>query len=325
MEVIEFGGPEVLTIKESPDPRPGPGQLLIDVAVAGVQSLDGYLRRGAWPDFLPGPPPYAPGLEAAGVVAAVGDGVDPAWLGRRVVASLTGGGYASRVVAGVDDVLPVRDDLDLEQAMALLHDGSTAAALLEETPVEAGETVLVLPAAGGLGSVLVQLAVIAGARVIGAARGSAKLSVIKELGADQAVDYGEPGWPDQAGPVDVVFDGVSGDLGRAAFGTVRAGGRYANYGNASGAESFVTPDEASGRGIRLRGMEQLESFLAERSRRFADVQRLAAAGTIRPIIGRTYPLDQVAEAHRAIEAREISGKVLLIPGRPGEPGGAPGR
>lgn len=209
--------------------------------------------------------------------------------------------------------------------MALLHDPTTAAALHEETPVEPGEAVLVLPAAGGLGSVLVQLAVLAGARVIGAARGSAKLSLIKELGADRIVDYGEPGWPDQVGPVDVVFDGVSGDLGRAAFGTGRPGGRYANYGNAGGAESSVTPDEASGRGVRLRGMEQLEWFRTERSRRFADVQRLAAAGKIRPVIGGSYPLDQVAEAHRAIEAREVSCKVLLILGRPGGPGAAPGR
>ncbi len=311
VEVTQFGGPEVLVIKESTDPKPGPGQVLLEVAVSGVQSLDGYLRRGAWPQFLPSPPPYVPGMEAAGVVAAIGDGVDPEWLDRRVVASLSGGGYASRIVAGVDELLPVSDGLPLERAMALLHDGSTAYALLEKTPVQPGETVLVLPAAGGLGTVLVQLLAHAGARVIGAARGTSKLALIRELGAERAVDYSEPDWADRVGAVPVVFDGVSGELGRAAFGLVRRGGRYSNYGNASAAETFITPDDTAAVGVRHSGMNQLGDFQAERARRFAAVQDLALAGDVRPIIGRTYPLEQAAEAHRAIEARELPGKVLL--------------
>jgi NADPH2:quinone reductase len=300
-----------MLIKESPDPAPGPGEVLLDVAVSGVQSLDGYLRRGVWQALLPAPPPYVPGLEAAGSVAAVGDGVDASWRGRLVVASLKSGGYASRVVATVDALSPVPDGLDLEQAMALLHDGSTAQALLETTTVEPGEIVLVLPAAGGLGTVLVQLLAKAGARVMGAARGDAKLALVQDLGAERTIDYSEPDWTERIGAVDVIFDGVSGDLGRAAFGVLRPGGRYSNYGNASGSETSVRADEAAARRIRHTGMEQLASFHADRQRRIGEVLALAAAGEIHPIIGRTYPLEQAAEAHRAVEAREVPGKVLL--------------
>lgn len=311
VEATQFGGPDVLRIKDAADPTPGAGEVTIDVAVSGVQSLDTYLRRGQWPDFLPTPPPYVPGLEVAGVVTEVGESVDPTWLGRRVVAGLPAGGYAARANAAVDLLTEVPDDLPLEQAMALLNDGSTAYALLEASPVEEGESVLVLPAAGGLGTVLVQLLVNAGARVIGAARGRAKLELINALGVERAVDYSRSDWLDHVGPVDLVFDGVSGDLGRAAFGAVRAGGRYSNYGNASAADVFVGPADAAARDIRHLGMEQLESFQADRPRRIVEVLRLAANGRIRAVIGGTYPLDQVAEAHRAIEARELVGKVLL--------------
>lgn len=299
-------------IKESADPTAGPGEVVIDVAVAGVQSLDTYLRRGQWPDFLPHPPPYPPGLEAAGTVAAIGDGVDSSWLGRRVVATPAAGGYADRVSAPVGTIAAVPDTLALDQAMALLNDGSTAAGLLERTPVEPGERVLVQPAAGGLGTVLVQLLVNAGAQVVGAARGEAKLALIRDLGAEP-VDYSEPDWLDRVGAVDVVFDGVSGELGRAAFTAVRDGGRYSNYGNASAAEDAVTAEEAAARGVRHVGMDQLPEFHPERPRRVAEVLRQAAEGRIRPVIGATYPLHRVADAHRAIEAREAVGKVLLTP------------
>src|SRR5690606_31730658 len=117
VEVSSFGGPEVLVIKESADPTAGPGEVVIDVAVAGVQSLDTYLRRGQWPDFLPHPPPYPPGLDAAGTVAAIGDGVDSSWLGRRVVATPAAGGYADRVSAPVGTIAAVPDTLALDQAM----------------------------------------------------------------------------------------------------------------------------------------------------------------------------------------------------------------
>ncbi|RSM76742.1 hypothetical protein DMH04_36075 [Kibdelosporangium aridum] len=308
IEIAEYGGPEVLKVVEAPDLVPDAGHVLIDVAVSGIQSMDTYQRRGQWQDFFPTTPPYIPGMEAAGVVAAVGEGVAPSWVGRQVVASVQNG-YATQAVADIGAVIPVPDGLGLPDAMALLHDGSTAAGLLEKTSVAAGETVLVQPAAGGLGSVLVQLLTAAGARVIGVARGAEKLALVKDLGADVVADYTEPEWTTQVGVVDVVFDGVSGSLGKAAFGTVRDGGRYSNYGNASASAEGVSPE----RGITVRGIEQLAELRVDYRRRAEHVFELAAAGRIRAVIGRTFPLDEVAEAHRAVEAREILGKALLIP------------
>lgn len=312
IEVAEHGGPDVLRVAEAPDLTPEAGQVLITVAVSGVQSLDGYLRRGLMSEYMPTTPPYVPGIEVAGVVTAVGDGVDPAWVGRRV-ASRVDGGYATQAVAAADAVVPLPDDLGFQEAIAVMHDGSTALALTEAASVQAGQTVLVQPAAGGLGTILVQLATAAGAHVVGAARGEAKLALVKELGAHKVVDYSTPDWIDHVGTVDIAFDGVSGALGRAAFTAVRPGGVYSNHGNASTATESVTDDDAAARGVTKRGMDQLWSFHSEQRRRVEDVFDLTVTGRVKPVIGRTYPLDQAADAHRAVEARELPGKILLIP------------
>nr|WP_042195255.1 zinc-binding dehydrogenase [Kibdelosporangium sp. MJ126-NF4]CEL21854.1 putative oxidoreductase [Kibdelosporangium sp. MJ126-NF4]CTQ92633.1 putative oxidoreductase [Kibdelosporangium sp. MJ126-NF4] len=312
IEVTEHGGPDVLRVAEAPDLTPGAGQVLISVAVSGVQSIDGYLRRGLWADMFPTYPPYIPGLEVAGVVAAVGEGVDPAWTGRRV-ASRVENGYATQAVAAADTILALPDGLGFQESIAVMHDGSTALALAEAVSVRAGQTVLIQPAAGGLGTILVQLAVAAGARVIGAARGSEKLALVKELGADVAVDYSSPDWIEQVGPVDIAFDGVGGPLGRLAFGAVRVGGVYSNHGSASGSAESVTDEEATSRGVTRRGIEQLSTFHPDQHRRIEHLFDLTVTGRIKPVIGRTYPLDQAADAHRAVEAREVVGKVLLIP------------
>ncbi|ONI84443.1 hypothetical protein ALI144C_14890 [Actinosynnema sp. ALI-1.44] len=172
---------------------------------------------------------------------------------------------------------------------------------------------LIQPAAGGLGTILVQLAVAAGARVIGAARGAEKLALVKELGADVAIDYSSPDWIEQVGAVDIAFDGVGGAPGRAAFGAVRTGGVYSIHGDASSSADFTTEEQATERGVTMRGIEQLSTFHPDQRRRIEHLFELTAAGRIRPVIGRTYPLDQAADAHRAKEAREVVGKILLLP------------
>ncbi|MFF0519808.1 zinc-binding dehydrogenase [Actinomadura nitritigenes] len=318
VRVTRFGDPDVLVAGEAPEPAAGPGQVVVAVAVAEINFVETQLRRG----ITPGPPlpepPYVPGGGVAGRVAAIGDGVAPEWLGRRVATGTADrlGGNAERAVADVDDLVPVPDGLGLPEAAALLNDGGTALGLFEGAEVRAGDRVLVEAAAGGLGSLLVQLALSAGARVVGAARGEAKLALVRELGAE-AVDYSAPGWAKQAvdatgAGFDGVFDGVGGEIGRAAFGATARGGRFSVHGASSGAATVVPPDEAAERGVTVMGIEQLMGFGIGAKERALRAMEEAAAGRIRPVIGQRLPLERAADAHAAMESRSVVGKTLLI-------------
>jgi len=318
MRVTEFGGPEVLVLGEAPDPIAEAGQAVVDVELAGMTFVETQIRRGMdrWhkrPEL-----PYVPGGLVAGQVSAVGPQVDRAWLGRRVVARTGGtGGFAERAVAAGNDLFAVPEGLGLPEAVALHSDGSTAQGLIEHARVEPGEWVLVEAAAGGVGNLLVQLARAAGARVIGAARGSRKLKVVRELGADAVVDYSEPGWTDQVpaatagkGP-SLVFDGVGGLIGRAAFEVTARGGRISIHGASSGEVTRIDPAEASRRAVEVIGIEQLFGFRTHAVRWAEEIMSQAAAGIVRPIIGQVFPLERAAEAHAAVEERATVGKTLL--------------
>jgi NADPH2:quinone reductase len=337
VRALTFGGPEVLEPRELSVPGPGPGQVLIEVAAADVLFLDTMIRSGRFREAFSQRPPYVPGNGVAGHVAETGAGVDPAWAGRAVVAG-TGphggeGGYAERAVVPVAGLVPVPDGVESRVAAALLHDGATALGLMAGTGVKPGESVLILGAAGGMGLLLVQLARAAGGRVIGAGRLAAaprsaeKRAAIREAGAEVVVDYGEPGWTAAvteaaggettggetaggAGP-DVVFDGIGGELGLAAFGVVAPGGRFSAHGASGGGFARVDPDDARRRGITVRGIEQVQYPPG----RFEDLvgQALAeaAAGRLRPVIGQEFPLDRAADAHAALAARTVIGKTLL--------------
>lgn len=255
----------------------------------------------------------------AGRVSAVGAGVDPGWLGRRVLAG-TGetGGFAERAVATVEDLFPVPDGLGLPEATALYSDGSTAQGLVENAGIGPGDWVLVEAAAGGVGNLLVQLARVAGARVVGAARGARKLDVVRELGADEVVDHSRPDWPERvldatggAGP-DVVFDGVGGQIGRAAFEVTARGGRFSVHGAASGEVTSIDPAEADHRGVKVIGIEQLFDFGPNIVRWAEQMMAQAAAGLVRPVIGQSFPLARAADAHAAVENRTAVGKTLLV-------------
>lgn len=319
VRVTRFGEPDVLVAGEAPDPVAGPGQVVVDVAVAEINFVETQLRRG----YTPGPPlpepPYIPGNGVAGQVLSAGSGVDPAWLGRRVVTrTATGdGGNAERAVAAVADLIPVPEDLGLSEAAALLNDGSTAVGLFEGAGIRPGAWVLVEAAGGGLGSLLVQLAHAAGARVIGAARGERKLNLARELGAEVVVDYSRAGWTKLVhdatggnGP-DVVFDGVGGAIGRAAFDVTARGGRFTVHGASSGEATVLTPRDAARRGVDVLGLDQLRGFAADARQRAVRALSEAAAGRIRPAVGQMFPLERAADAHAAIEARTATGKTLL--------------
>ncbi|QWF81234.1 zinc-binding dehydrogenase [Amycolatopsis sp. CA-230715] len=312
-----FGAPDVLELVELPTPEPKAGEFRIDVEAAGVGWLDALIRSGHGPDVFEVEPPYVPGGAVAGTVTAVGAEVPDGWAGARVIAragSGYGGGYADTAISAPDAAFRVPDGLDPRTALAVMDDGSTAVALLEWTPVRSGDRVLVAPGAGGLGNLLVQLALAAGAKVVAGVRGPEKAAIARDLGAE-AVDYAEPGWPDRVrqltGGLDVAFDGLGGAVGAAAVDLLVDGGRFSGYGMTSGAEAVI--GEADRQRLTVLDMGQLPEFWADNARRVQLVLAEAAAGRLRPVIGRTYPLAEAAAAHEDIEARRFVGKSLLLP------------
>ena len=317
----EFGPPEVLAPEDVPAPEPGPGQALIAVDLANVTFVETQVRAGRAPNPAMAPAlPAIPGNGVGGRVEAVGPGVDPGLVGRRVVTSTGGSGaYAERVAVTAGALLDVPDGLSLRDAVALLADGRTALGLVRQGQPQAGETVLVEAAAGGVGSLLVQLAAAAGARVVALAGGPDKLALARRLGADVAIDYRDPAWPEAVrdateGGVDVAFDGVGGEVGRAAFELVRPGGRFVAFGLASGALTRVDDAEAAERGVvRPAGFGGSPEDLLELTRA---ALAEGAAGRLRPVVGQTFALEDAAAAHAAIESRATMGKTLLVV-RPG--------
>jgi len=327
--VREFGGPQVLRLEQVPDPVPGAGQVLVRVAAAGVQFIETQTRTGSLQGVSPVAPkalPWIPGREVAGTVAAVGEGVDGQWLGARV-AGLTstvgsGGGYASLALVEVAAAHRVPDGLGLPEAVSLLGTGRTALGLVELAGVGEGDTVLIESAAGAVGLLSAQLARAAGAaHVIGLARGAEKLALVKEFGADTAIDYGQQDWPEQvraAAPdgVTVVFDGNGGEVGERAFGLLADGGRFVVFGFSSGA--MTKPDPAA---VEARGISLLSYFGAptgprspeQQARQTREVIAAAAQGRLRPHVGQRFPLEQAAAAHAAITARTTIGKTVLEP------------
>jgi NADPH2:quinone reductase len=313
----EFGGPGALVAGEAPDPLAGPGQVLVDVAFANITFVETQFRASGF-----GPSaaslPVIPGNGVGGVVTSVGDGVSPDLVGRQVVGSMGGsGGYASRAAVSADVLVEVPYGVALDDAVALLADGRTALSLLRAADVRPGERVLVEAAAGGVGTLLVQLARTAGAVVVAAAGGSRKAEVARALGAAVVVDYRAPDWTASAGTVDVVFDGVGGSIARAAFDLLGRGGRMVSYGLASGSWADISPSLAAERDVALvRPRTTPEESVALTAVALSE----AAAGRLRPVIGQRFPLERAADAHAAIESRATVGKTLLWVSAP-RPGG----
>ncbi len=318
--IREFGPPEVLEPSEVVEVRTGPDEVVIDVELANVTFVETQVRAGKppHPSMLPPLPAIlgngVGGTVAASAVAASAVAGPGPGTRRRVVASLNGtGGYAERVVVPAARLIEVPDGVALRDAVALLADGRTALGLADRARLRTGDTVLVEAAAGGVGTLLVQIARNAGARVVALAGQPRKLAIARDLGADLTVDYSHDGWDQQVrdavGEVDVVFDGVGGDIGLAAFGLLAAGGRFCPFGMASGSFALVTPELARARQVTIQAgaaasPEELallvRTALAE-----------AAAGRLRPVIGQEFELAAAASAHAAIEARRTVGKTLL--------------
>ncbi|NUO43482.1 MAG: zinc-binding dehydrogenase [Streptomyces sp.] len=318
-----FGPAENLVHERVEDPRPGPGQVRIAVRAAGVHLLDTALREGAQGP-LPEPPrlPTIPGREVAGVVESLGDGVAALWLGKRVVAHLgfAPGGYAELAVTDVDRVHEIPGNLDFAEAVAMIGTGRTTMGILQFAELGPDSVALVPAAAGGIGTLLVQYAKNAGATVVGLAGGPAKTALVEANGADLAVDYRDPAWPDKVrahlggDKVTVVFDGVGGDVAREALALLAPGGRHLVFGWSADGIQDGAPHLVDGVSEQVLGAVMMRKAGGPNPVRTLELRALAeaAAGRLTPAVQR-FPLAEAAAAHRALETRGTTGKVVLEP------------
>ncbi|HUS21304.1 MAG TPA: zinc-binding dehydrogenase [Aeromicrobium sp.] len=320
VEIRRFGPPEVLEAAMLPDATAKQGEVVVKVGASGVNFADVLTRAGRAPGGRSIALPAVLGSEVGGAVVATGPGVDAPKVGSIVVAGTGGlGGYAELAPVPAAGTVLVPEGLDVEHAVALFVQGRTALALARRVRITQGDRVLVLAAAGGVGSVAVQLASAQGALVVGVASGERKTQLVRQLGAEMAVNADDESWPDivraAVGEVDVVLDGVGGNVGRSAFELLAPRGRFAIFGFASGSVTAAPLDEVLNRALTVVGFGGGKQLATpdEATGLASEVLRLAADRTVRPLIGQRFTLSDAAAAHRAIERRVTVGKTLLIP------------
>ncbi|CAL9482761.1 zinc-binding dehydrogenase [Streptomyces sp. enrichment culture] len=318
-----FGPAENLTYEEVEDPHPGPGQVRIRVRAAGVHLLDTTLRQGLQgPAPAPTELPTIPGREVAGEVDSLGEGVADLWRGKRVVAHLgfVPGGYAELAVTDVERLHEIPAGLDFAEAVALIGTGRTAMGILQFADLGPGSVVVVPAAAGGIGTLLVQYAVHAGATVIGLAGGPEKAAQVRDNGAALAVDYTDPDWPGKVRAwlggrtATLVLDGVGGDVARETVALLGPGGKHLVFGWSAEGTGEGEPHLVDGVSQQVLGAVMLDRVGGPHPVRTLELRALAeaAAGRLRPAVHR-FPLAQAAAAHRALENRGTIGKVVLEP------------
>jgi NADPH2:quinone reductase len=330
--VAEHGGPEVLRLTERDRPEAGPGQVLVEVAAAGVNFIDTYQRSGAYPMDLP----YVIGSEGAGTVVQVGpDSADVAVGDRVAWAMVPGSGGSEYAVLPCEKVVPVPTGVTLETAAAVMLQGMTAHYLVESTyPAQSGQTALVHAAAGGVGLLLCQLLARKGVRVIGTTSTQEKAERARAAGADAVVRYRSAGGngagdgqekgvdlvaevrrlTDDRG-VDVVYDGVGKATFDAGLTVLRARGMMVLFGAASGPVPPLDPQALNTAGSVFLTRPSLAHYLQDREEllwRSSEVLGAVAAGELAVSIGATYGLDEAADAHRDLESGGTSGKLLLV-------------
>ncbi|GAB3729126.1 quinone oxidoreductase family protein [Nocardiopsis nanhaiensis] len=316
--IEENGGPEVLRLADADDPVPGTGEVLVDVEARGVNFIDIYQRSGAYKISLP----HIPGMEAAGVVAGLGEGVSDLRVGQRVGWAMAPGGYADRAVVPASLLVPLPDAVSTEQAAALLLQGLTAHYLTHSVhPVGEGESVLVHAAAGGTGLLITQLAKARGARVIGTVSTDAKERVAREAGADEIIRYTEtpvaPAVRDltKGEGVAAVYDGVGRDTFEASLESLRPRGVLALFGQSSGPVDPVDPQRLNSAGSVYLTRPSLAYFVADRQEllgRTEDLFGLVEQDRLHVRIGGRYALDEAGLAQSDLAARGTTGKLLLV-------------
>ena len=316
--VHALGGPEVLVLRSHAVPEPGPGEVLVRLHAVGVNFSDTERRRGVYdPPALP----WIPGNEAAGVVEGIESGVDPAWSGRRVAfwAPRTSGTYAEYAAAPASTLFTLRDDVDFPVGAALPVQGLTAYGLSHfATALEEGQSALVHAAAGGVGTLLVQLLQRRGVRVFGTASTPAKLEVVRALGAEP-VPYGPtlPGAIHEATEgrgVDAVFDSIGRATRTESFAVLGRYGHLVYFGDSSGPPDPIHPDELYARCLRVSSFWLAADPPDRWDTARRELQEWVADGSLRITIARIFPLEEAPKAHEQLESRGTHGKLVLAPG-----------
>jgi NADPH:quinone reductase len=320
IRIYETGGPEKLRVDDVPIPVPGAGELRMRVEAVGLNFIDTYKRSGLYPAKLP----HVLGQEAAGVVTAVGAGVTEFNVGDHVASAAVNGAYAAEALAPAAQTVRVPEGVSSQVAAAVLVQGMTAHYLACDTwPLKGGETALVHAAAGGVGLLLVQIAKKRGARVFATVGTDAKAELARSAGADAVCVYSRENFAEAARAftggrgVDVVYDGVGKDTFEGSLACLRPRGLLASFGNASGAVPPFSPLILSQKGSLFLTRPTMAHYVAtpaELRARSDDLFAWIAKGELKVRIGATFPLTAAAEAHRALEGRTTTGKVLLLPG-----------
>lgn len=323
IQISEYGTRDVLELVEAEMPQPKEGEVLIKVKVAGVNYSDVLRRRNTY--SLPTPLPYVLGQEAVGEISALGDGVEKFQVGNRILAILPfGGGYAEYVAAAAQFCVPLPPNIDSAEATAIFVQGSTAYLILHQIVKDfAGKSILIHAAAGGVGSILVQLAKLGDAgRVIATSSSDEKLAAARDFGADAAVNYLDENWTEKVieanggEKVDVILEMVGGDIYAQSFECLAEGGTIIVYGAASGEKGFVHSEHFVDQSHNLLSFN-LGYFIRNKmniwQEALGSIVGLMAEGKLKISVKDVFPLKDTVEAHRQLEERMTTGKVVIKP------------
>lgn len=320
IRISQLGGPEVLEWADTDEPTAGPDQAIVEVTAAGLNFIDTYHRTGLYPMDLP----FTLGAEGAGVVKSTGENVTTVSVGDRVGWAGGTGAYAERVAVASSQLVPVPADVSLETAAAVMLQGITAHYLATDTfPLQPGSKCLIHAGAGGVGLLLIQIAKMRGAEVFTTVGSETKAELAAVAGADHVILYRDVDFGELVETIagknalDVVYDGVGQSVFDRSLQLLRPRGMMVQFGNASGAVPPVAPLTLSRAGSLFLTRPTMVHYIATRGellRRTADLFAWIGEGKLTVRIGERFPMAQAAEAHRALEGRQTTGKVLLVPG-----------
>jgi NADPH2:quinone reductase len=311
--VEQTGGVENLKYADIAKPSPGPGQALVKIVASGVNYIDVYFRKGVYP----APPPIVLGSEGAGTVEAVGPDVTTVAAGDRVAYAMARGSYAEYAVVPAWQLVKISPSIDFQTAAAAMLQGMTAHYLTHSTyPLKPGDSCLIHAAAGGTGSLIVQMAKMLGARVVATVGTEEKAKQAKDSGADEVIIYTKEDFTAKAKGMHVVYDSVGQSTFMKSLDCLRPRGMMVNYGNASGPAPEIAPLLLTQKGSLFLTRPSLGNYTATQEEldwRASDVLNWVAQGKLKLHIYRVYALAEAAQAHRDLEGRQTTGKLLLIP------------